>query len=229
MKNTQEELLKAAAAVFAQKGFQNANVADICRKANANIASINYHFGGKKKLYLKVLDYASDLADQEFPLFLDATAVPNPQDRLIAFILGHFRRVSFDNPSGFFSRILVHEMTNPSFAHHLIMQKNISRMREYLDALLREILPAGIPDSFVWVCHFNIVSLFTFPMIMRAVHHPRMKNKSLSPPEPEEMAKSAALFAAGGISAIIQAFEEGVEPPAIFPPPIHEPSFKGRK
>ena len=49
-----ERLLETALEVFARKGFHDATVAEICKKARANVASINYYFGGKEALYAEV-------------------------------------------------------------------------------------------------------------------------------------------------------------------------------
>ena len=44
---TRGRLLDAAGAIFADKGFRDATTAEICRRAKANIAAVNYHFGSK--------------------------------------------------------------------------------------------------------------------------------------------------------------------------------------
>ena len=56
---TRRRLLDAAGEVFAEKGFAKATVREICQKAEANIAAVNYHFGDKEKLYAAVLPTAS--------------------------------------------------------------------------------------------------------------------------------------------------------------------------
>lgn len=222
MKDTPQALLKAACTLFAQKGFYEANVKEICRRAGANIAAINYHFGGKRKLYLKALDYAATLADQHYPLFADSDEGKEPDQRLAIFMLRQFLRASCEGPGGWFTRMLVHEMTRPSFAHSHILQRTIARNRTHLHALLKEMFPDDIPESYVWACHMNIVSLFTFPMIKHTFHRGRQKVPLPDPPPPEEMARMATVFALGGIRAIIQAAQKGEAPPVFSPPPFLE-------
>ena len=68
---TREALIEAAAGVFAEKGYEGGSVRDITRRAQANQAAINYHFGGKEGLYREVLRMAfaalkeSDVLDTE--------------------------------------------------------------------------------------------------------------------------------------------------------------------
>src|SRR5689334_14582835 len=65
--NTRARLLKAAAAVFAEHGYQNATVRQICRRARANVALVNYHFGDKLELYTEVLRFSLKPADSPDP------------------------------------------------------------------------------------------------------------------------------------------------------------------
>src|SRR5262245_50873942 len=52
---TRQRLLEAAGPVFAQYGFDRATGKEICERAGANIAAINYHFGGMQSLYAEVV------------------------------------------------------------------------------------------------------------------------------------------------------------------------------
>ena len=49
--DTEKRLLEAAGEVFAEFGYRAATVRQICEKAGANIAAVNYYFGDKEKLY----------------------------------------------------------------------------------------------------------------------------------------------------------------------------------
>ena len=42
-----EKLIEAAGQVFAEFGFQGATMREICLRAGANMATLNYYFGGK--------------------------------------------------------------------------------------------------------------------------------------------------------------------------------------
>jgi AcrR family transcriptional regulator len=52
---TRQQLLQAAGEVFARHGYAKATSKEICKRAKANIAAVNYHFGGKDALYAAVL------------------------------------------------------------------------------------------------------------------------------------------------------------------------------
>jgi AcrR family transcriptional regulator len=56
---TRAELLEAAGHVFAEKGFDRATGKEICERAGANSAAINYYFGGMDGLYAAVLEEAN--------------------------------------------------------------------------------------------------------------------------------------------------------------------------
>src|SRR5437868_7338938 len=59
---TRHRLLEAAGEAFAENGFRSATIADICRRAHANIAAVHYHFGDKERLYAEVIEYADRCA-----------------------------------------------------------------------------------------------------------------------------------------------------------------------
>lgn len=54
--STRDRLLDAAEHLFAEHGFADTSVRDLTREANCNLASVNYHFGGKENLYIEVFE-----------------------------------------------------------------------------------------------------------------------------------------------------------------------------
>src|ERR1035437_2002318 len=79
---TRMRLLDAAREVFSQHSFQGATVREICRRAEANVAAVNYHFGGKDGLLAEALNFSSLKALQKE----NAQADGCPKTRLKLFI-----------------------------------------------------------------------------------------------------------------------------------------------
>src|SRR5260370_40365585 len=52
---TSDALLAAGAELFAERGYDGVPVTAIAQKAGVNKAMINYHFGGKRKLYRAIV------------------------------------------------------------------------------------------------------------------------------------------------------------------------------
>ena len=50
-----ENIVSAAVGVFAERGFRDATVRDICAAAEVNVSMVNYHFGSKEALYAEVV------------------------------------------------------------------------------------------------------------------------------------------------------------------------------
>jgi AcrR family transcriptional regulator len=82
---TRERLLDTAERLFAERGFRSASVRDITSMASCNIASVNYHFGGKQALYREVfLRRLRDLRARRLAGIEQARATRPSLERLLA-------------------------------------------------------------------------------------------------------------------------------------------------
>src|SRR6516164_2523355 len=63
-----QRLLEAAGEIFAAKGFEGATVRDICKRAGANIAAVNYYFRDKERLYIEAVKHAACIEPEEVHL-----------------------------------------------------------------------------------------------------------------------------------------------------------------
>ena len=82
---TRERLLDAAEKLFAEHGFHSASVRDITREAKCNIASVNYHFGGKSNLYREVfLRRLRDLRERRLARIEEVRGARPSLERLLA-------------------------------------------------------------------------------------------------------------------------------------------------
>jgi AcrR family transcriptional regulator len=54
VKSVKDRLVNAAEELFCERGFKGTSIRDIAASAGCNIASVNYYFGSKEKLYEEV-------------------------------------------------------------------------------------------------------------------------------------------------------------------------------
>src|SRR4051794_4834505 len=90
---TRQRLVETAGEVFAERGFRAATVRDICKKAGANVAAVNYHFGGKEGLYAEVLRFAHTCAMTKYPPDMGLKPKATARERLHAFVRSFLFRV----------------------------------------------------------------------------------------------------------------------------------------
>lgn len=145
---TRRRLLDTAAELFANKGCRNVAVRDICEQACANIAAVNYHFGGKDKLHLAAIDHARTRSLKEDP----TPAGPKPTGpltaeqklrRLLRAMLG---RVFATGPAGWYMQIVLREMVDPTPALRPALDENIGPHQRRLEAIVGQVIGQD-PDS----------------------------------------------------------------------------------
>jgi len=154
---TQQRLLEAAGEVFAEQGFRNARVREICQRAGANVAAVNYHFGDKQRLYAAVMEYAQGLALEKYPLIQgESTDVP-AAERLRGFI--HYALSSFFNKGApaWLGKLMAWEMIEPTSALDTAVESFILPMAKELGAIVRELLEAPVSDDLVHRCQISII------------------------------------------------------------------------
>jgi len=138
---TRARLLEAAGQVFAEHGFQGSTVREICTRAGANIAAVNYHFRDKAGLYLAVLRH-SMAADVDHPDPRQiAVNTESPEEALRLLISAMLHRMhSSVTGRAWHLRIMAHEMAQPTEALPRVVEEvigpNYAAIREVLSRLL---------------------------------------------------------------------------------------------
>src|SRR5262245_12146367 len=138
---TRTRLLEAAGEVFAERGFRDATVREICTRAGANIAAVNYYFRGKEGLYAQVVDYAQSCMRQAYPLHIDSGAPA--EDRLVQFIRAFLWRVLDDARPAWHTKLMSREMVEPTAALDRVVANTIRPTFLALSQILAELLPGA--------------------------------------------------------------------------------------
>ncbi len=175
---TRSQILEAAGEVFAEVGFRDAKVRDICQRAGVNCAAVNYHFGDKETLYAEVLRYSQARAIEKYPPLLDVAPTAPPEEKLRAFIFSFLLRVFEKGPLAWHGKITSREMVDPTAALDSIIVDKIRPMAEQLRGIVAEILHRPVTDETVRLCSFSIVSQCVF------YHHCRPVLTRLYPDQP---------------------------------------------
>lgn len=172
--DTRARLLEAAAEVFDEVGFRNATVQEICRRANANIAGVNYHFGDKLTLYAEVLRESHRRAEEKFGAEPDLDTGP-PEERLQRFVRSFLRRIFDPDPPARHGRLMAREMVEPTGVLERLVREDMAPRHARLEAIVRELLGPRADEEQVRLCAISVVSQCLF------YHHARPMLSLLHP------------------------------------------------
>jgi AcrR family transcriptional regulator len=208
---TRKKLLTAGIKVFAEKGFRDATVREICRQAGAaNINSVNYYFGSKEMLYREILEYIFseydnfDLQDWDRKI---------PRDRLKEMILNFCRMLYKNNAfASDITAIFVNEMTRPSpFIEDLVDQYNRPRVERHLN-IFRDLLGEGATDDMVRDCLVSVSGQLLYYSFAWPVFSRLFPDYSVDKNH-EAWADHVFEFSMGGVEAIKKRLENRKEEP----------------
>ena len=125
---TERRLLEAAAQVFADRGFEHATVREVCRRAGANVAAVNYHFESKERLYLETIRAAMRLCHgTDTAAFLEFAARPglSKEERLLGLVRRFAMNLLGEHPE-WHTRLIFQEMNRPTQATAVIVEEFLS-------------------------------------------------------------------------------------------------------
>lgn len=169
---TRRQLLEAAGEVFAEFGFRNATVREICRRAGANIAAVNYHFGDKETLYAEVLRYAHARALAKYPPLLDLAEDAPPEEKLRAFVKSLLLRIFDKGPNSWHGKLMSREMIEPTAALDALVEERMRPMATRIWRIVADILDCPLNDERVRLYALSVVSQCVFyhhcgPVVLR--------------------------------------------------------------
>jgi TetR/AcrR family transcriptional regulator, regulator of cefoperazone and chloramphenicol sensitivity len=169
--NTRQSLLESAGEVFAKKGFWGATHEEICSRANANNAAINYHFGSKENLYIEAWKYSFEKSLEKYPVERWSSPDDPPEKRIRAWVLSFLLRIG--DPESNEVNITFKEMANPTGLLNDVIIKTNEPIDRGFRSILKELMGKDVDEETINFCHMSFLSLIFGPML-----HLRSSNDS---------------------------------------------------
>ena len=153
---TKERILLSAAELFAQHGYQGTTHQMMSEKANVNIAAINYHFGSKENLYLKVWGFLYEVAMEDYSDFINED--DSAEEKLREFINWRVEAVTDRGLKGYLCQIGRKEMNKPSPIHNELEKLYMQDKRTWFFSIISDIVGHELDPRSIAMIAFCIYS-----------------------------------------------------------------------
>jgi len=154
---TRGRILRVACKVFAEKGYHDAKVEEICKHAKTNIAAINYHFGSKDQLYAQVWRRAFDAAKEAYPPEGGLGPDAAPEERLRGTIYSIVGKAVDPGRIGHAGKLLLREIISPTDVIDQVKHDAIRPMHDRMTRLMRELLGPKATDQQILLSTTSVV------------------------------------------------------------------------
>ncbi|THB77257.1 MAG: DUF1956 domain-containing protein [Desulfobulbaceae bacterium] len=169
--DTREKLFAAGIKIFADKGYTEATVREICKVAqSSNINAINYYFGSKEGLYKEILEKIFSSYDQ----FDQADWDRKTPEQQLRMMINNFCAMLYRNNNfrSDITAIFIKEMTCPSpFLEEMVDDYNRPRVKRHL-LMFQNLLGEGATEDMARDCLVSVAGQllyysFAWPVFSR--------------------------------------------------------------
>jgi AcrR family transcriptional regulator len=197
--DTRLRLLEAAGEIFAADGYAQATVRDICNLAEANIAAVNYHFGGKRGLYAAVFQHAASCGRIALPKIGDGA---QPEAQLRAAVSALLSCVFDSERPAWYGKLMIREMVEPTPVLDSLVETNFRPLYEALHDIVDRLSAGRLKRPALGRCVRSLIAQCAY------YHHARAVVTRLEPKLRFDAAEIARLadhivdFTIGGIQRV---------------------------
>jgi len=202
--STRQRVLESACEVFAERGFHDATAHEICERAGANIASVNYYFRDKESLYGEAWRYAKERATEAHGVMGDAPIDASPEEQLYHVFLSRLHCIFDDGLAGCFPKLMARELLKPSPALEEIVMQALRPQLHHIGELVAQLIGPGATHHQIRSCTMSIVAQFAhvnFSRPIREVMHRLHERGGCAHeiPSAEDIARHMTDFSLAGI------------------------------
>jgi AcrR family transcriptional regulator len=163
MGTTREDILKSAAELFSERGYDKTTVRDICRHAGANVAAVNYHFKGKSGLGESVIDMLfENVRENQMKILLKDMEITDDRkwrEAVYEFIYNFiFDRDREEYRNYYRTQLIFRELNSPSELLEKMLKKYMEPLHRQLIHYIRMGLPENASPELVSMWFLSIMS-----------------------------------------------------------------------
>ena len=163
-RQVRNRLLDTGERLFCEKGFDATSIRDLTAAANCNVAAVNYHFGGKDKLYLEVFRRRMLIMRDLRIASIDNVMSPNGreiglEDLLRAFVRSFIEPHLKETGASRFSKLMAREMFDPRLPRNVLLEEMIIPVVTALQQALIKLCPDLDQKKAVLCIHSLIAQL----------------------------------------------------------------------
>jgi len=205
-------LFKVASEVFAEKGYRDTTVAEICRRAGSNVAAVDYHFGSKDDLYAAVWKNAFEETMAAYPPDGGLPGDPTAEERLHALVYSLLHRIMDNGRLGHAGQIVLREMPNPTNVIHHVRHDPIRPIRERTHQIIGTLFGPYANEQQLRFCELSVIH--QCPAIGfrkgKGKLPPFSAGKQVTPELIDALAGHIKRFSLAGIKAVRRDIEAGL-------------------
>lgn len=165
---TRERLIDAAGEMFAELGFHHTTVRQICERAGANIAAVNYHFKDKTGLYTEVVRQSMRAAHLEAVRAAFEQNAP-AEEIMRAVIKTRLESLRGLDLGDWHFRIFAHELAKPTPAINVVVNEAIRPLYRRMCQLIGSLLKLPPDHQKTRLCAQSIIGQILFYAFARPV------------------------------------------------------------
>ena len=210
-KGVQDRLLDSAEELFCEHGFESTSIREIAAAAGCNIASVNYYFGGKDRLYQEVWRrHLLGMRDTRLAsiekVMSQSDDEPRLEDLLRSVANAFIEPLVDESKSRRFMRLMAREMIDRHLPEDIFLQELVLPTMAALQEALVKTCP-GLEKS-----KARLVILSVVGQLMYALHIKTMFEQTDNPELPKfdltELVNHIVRFSTAGIRSCA---EGGIE------------------
>ncbi|MHC4206404.1 MAG: CerR family C-terminal domain-containing protein [Planctomycetota bacterium] len=205
VKNVKDRLLDAAEGLFCEHGFKGTSIRDIAAAAGCNIASVNYYFGSKEKLYEQVWHrYLIPMRDARLEsinkVMNQANNEPNLEELLKSFAHTFVGSLEDAGRGGRFNKLMGREYIDSHLPTNMFVDEVMKPTITAMHGALVKTCP-GLDESKILSVVFSIVGQLVHLVHLKAMFEQGNDELDLPMLDSDEVINHIVTFSAAGIRA----------------------------